>query len=325
MENNETQNNELETLEDPGSDDTSPTPSKQDNPSDDKSPKPKKSGGLQKYIAKLKNHLNIYLLIFLVLLIAAITLSYISYAKDKNAANSTIKSQPLDQESLKNIQNSDISIGDAKQTLGIKSNTVFSGKVLVRDSLEVAGTIKVGGTLNLTGITVAGNSIFEQLQSNRLNLAGDATIQGQVNIQRNLVVGGSGTFSGPISAPQITIQSLQLSNDIQLNRHIDAGGPTPGKSDGNALGAGGTTSISGSDTAGTVAINIGGGPGAGCFVTVTFAQKFNGTPHVVITPVGASAASLNYYINRSSTNFSICSTNAAPAGSNFAFDFVAID
>jgi hypothetical protein len=121
------------------------------------------------------------------------------------------------------------------------------------------------------------------------------------------------------------VQSLQLSGDLQITRHIDAGGGTPGKSDGTALGNGGTSSVSGTDTAGTVTINTGGSPSTGCFATITFTNRFSGTPHVVVTPVGSAAGGLNYYINRSASNFSICATNSAPAGQTFSFDYIVID
>src|SRR5690606_26012408 len=130
-------------------------------------------------------------------------------------------------------------------------------------------------------------SSFDQIQGNSISISGDANIQGQLTVQQTLTTTGGASFGGPISAPQITVQSFQLTGDLQIIRHIDAGGGTPGKSDGNALGAGGTSSVSGTDTAGTITINTGGGPGPGCMITVIFAQPFNGTPHVVVTPVGS--------------------------------------
>jgi len=319
------QNNGLETLEDPGSDKASVSDSSS-NTAQPLQPKPKRTTGFFKKINDLVADLNIYLILFVLALVLIVIVAFLSYSHNKKSTdNTTIKSQSLNQEALQSLNNSDISIGDPKQTLGIKSNTVFAGKVVVRDNLEVAGTIKAGSSLNLPGITVTGTSVFDQLQGNKLAISGDALIQGQVNVQKNLVVSGSASFGGNISAPQLTIQSLQISGDLQLNRHIDAGGVTPGKADGSALGSGGSSSVSGTDTAGTVAINTGGSPGAGCFVTVNFAQKFNATPHVVITPVGAPAAALNYYITRSNTSFSICSLNAASANSSFSFDYLAID
>jgi hypothetical protein len=84
--------------------------------------------------------------------------------------------------------------------------------------------------------------------------------------------------------------------------------------------------VNGTDTAGTVTINTGTNPpSSGCFGTVTFVQKFSGTPHVVVTPVGASAAVINYYINRTSSNFTICYTVGPAAQTSFSFDYIAID
>jgi cytoskeletal protein CcmA (bactofilin family) len=325
-------NNELNSLEDPGTvveqDNTAAGQSASGNEAASATggdtPKPKKS--FNKRIQNLINRVNIYLLLFILIIVLAAGIVFVGYQRTKKeAAPVAINTQPLDAEALAKLKGSDAKVGDPKQTLSIESNAIFSGKVLVRDSLDVAGTIKVGGALNLPGITVSGTSAFDQIQANKLSIAGDTNIQGQLTVQKNLTITGGATFGGPISAPQITIQSLQLNTDIQLNRHIDAGGGTPGKTDGSALGSGGTSSVSGSDTAGTVTINTGGGPGAGCYITVNFAQRFNGTPHVVITPVGSGGAGLNYYVNRTTSNFSICSTNAPAGGISFSFDYVAID
>lgn len=284
--------------------------------------KGKFSGGFQGLITRV----NIYLLVFIFIVIVAVVVVFIGVERSKkDAATPTVNTQKLTAEELAKLNNGDAKVGDAKQTLTIESNAIFSGKVLVRDSLDVAGTIKVGGALSLPGLNVAGTSTLDQVLINKLTVTGDASIQGQLAVQKNLVTSGGASFGGPITAPQITIQSLQLNGDLTFSRHIDAGGATPGKSDGSALGSGGTSSVSGTDTAGTVTINTGGGPPPGCFVTLNFTQKFNGTPHVVITPVGSAAAGLNYYVNRTASNFSICTTNSAPGSANFAFDYVVID
>lgn len=285
---------------------------------------PKKSAN--KRIQNLILHVNIYVLLFLLILVLAGGLILVGIQKNKKAQSPTsINTQTLNEDELKQLTESEQKVGDPKSTLAIESNAIFSGKVLVRDSLDVAGTIKVGGSLSLPGISVSGQSTFDQIQANNLNISGNAQLQGQLNVQKGLTVSAGATFGGPISAPQLTVQSLQLSGDLQITRHIDAGGGTPGKSDGSALGSGGTVSVSGTDTAGTITVNTGGGPGAGCFVTVHFVQRFSNTPHVVITPVGSAAAGLNYYISRSNSSFSVCTTNAPGGGQSFSFDYIAID
>lgn len=284
----------------------------------------KKTGGA--LLQRLVSHVNIYLLIFILIILVATMGVFISYqSARKETAEPTLTTQDLTQEALEQINNSEVKVGDPKQTLAIESNAIFSGKVLVRDSLDVAGTIKVGGAVNLPGITVSGTSSFDQLQTNRLSVSGEAGIQGTLSVQSNLSVAGGATFGGSVSMPKLTVQELQLSGNLTFTKHIDAGGPTPGVSKGTALGSGGTASVGGTDTAGTVSISTGSGPGAGCFATITFESSFGGTPHVVVTPIGSSAAGLDWYINRNSTSFSICTASTPPAGANFAFDYIVID
>ncbi len=292
--------------------------------SDVKVSAPKQSIG--KRIQGLITGLNIYLILFIFIVVLAAGIVMIGIQKNKKAATpTTVNTQTLSADELKKIAESEQKVGDPKSTLSIESNAIFSGKVLIRDSLDVAGTIKVGGALSLPGISVSGESSFDQIKANNLTITGNTAIQGQLSIQKGITSSGGASFGGPISAPILTVQSLQISGDLQITRHIDAGGGTPGKVDGSSLGSGGTVSISGSDTAGTITINTGGGPGAGCFVTVNFTQKFSGNPHVVVSPVGSGAASLQYYINRNSSNFSLCTANAPGGGQSFSFDYIAID
>lgn len=322
------EDSELNSLESPDTGaNTSGTP-EDSSPADDKDKKSKPREKLSpaKRIRGLITHLNIYLLLFILIVVIVAGFTLVSIQRNKKeAAPTTISTQTLSADELKKLNSSDTSVGDPKQTLTIASNAIFSGKVLIRDSLDIAGGLKVGGPLNLPGLTVSGTATFDQIQANKLTVASDTNIQGQLTALKGITVTGGGSFGGPISAPQITVQSFQLTGDLQLNRHIDAGGTTPGKANGGALGSGGTASISGTDTAGTITINTGGSPAAGCFVTITFTQKFNATPHVVVTPIGSAGAGLNYYVNRSNNDFSLCATNSAPAGANFSFDYVAID
>lgn len=287
---------------------------------------PKKKSG-RSPIKGLAARVNVYFLGFIFVMLLAGIISFVSYQKSKDSEKKQAEliTEPLSQEDLNKLRQTDVKVGDPKQILSVESNAMFAGKVLVRDSLEVAGELKVGGTLSLPGISVSGASSFDQVAVNNLQVNGALTVQGQLNIQNNLGVSGNLTVGGTISAAKLNIQNLQIDQDLQISRHIDAGGGTPGKADGGALGAGGTSSVSGTDTAGTININTGGGTAPGCFVTVNFTQRFNNVPHIVVTPVGAAAGGLNWYINRTTTNFSVCTANAAPVGQNFAFDYIAID
>lgn len=268
--------------------------------------------------------INIYLLLFIllvVLAVAIITVSYLYYRS--NQGTKTVKQQSLSQDSLNQLANSSVTVGNSKQVLNVQSNAVFAGKVLVQDSLEIAGGLKVGGNMALNGVKVSGNSVFDDVQiSQNLAVTGNASVQGQLQVQKNLNVNGGGTFIGTVSAGRVTTSSLQLSGDLGVTRHIVVGGATPGRSNGTALGGGGTSSVSGSDTGGSITINTGSSPGAGCFITVNFTTKFNNTPHVIVTPISSVAAGLAFYVNRSATSFSVCTASPAPAAQSFGFDYI---
>lgn len=286
-------------------------------------PKPAKVSPLKRFGQKV----NIYLLLFILVLVvagAAVIITALSQKKQDDAEEKkTISSQVLPDSTLKQLANTDATVGDPKQVLNVQSNAIFAGKVLVRDSLEVAGQLRVGSALSLPGITVSGESSFDSVQVNKtLNIGGDVSVLGQLNVKKNIAVSGGGTFAAGVTAPQISTSNLQLLGDLNLTRHIAAGGTTPGRSNGGSLGAGGTSSVSGSDIAGSVNINTGSGTAAGCLVTVDFVQRYNRTPFVNITPVGSSAAAMQFYVNRSTSGFSICSLNAPPAGASFGFDYI---
>ncbi len=283
----------------------------------------KASGGLKQKLRQF----NLYLLLFIFILIIGgliITIAY--FQSQKASTSSTLKTQSLTQQTLKQVASSDATVGNAQQVLNVESSAVFAGKVLVREDLEVAGNLQIGGTVALTDLTVSGATAVGQLSvSKDLALTGNAAIQGSATIAKSLQVNGAGTFSGPLSAPQITTPSLQLNGDLVLTHHILAGGASPGRSNGPALGSGGTATVGGSDTSGSVTINTGSSPAAGCFITVSFTSNFASTPRVIVTPVGSAAGSLAYYVSRNTTSFSICDATAPPSGSSFGFDYFVVD
>lgn len=330
MENNtEEKDSEINSLEDPGTvieSDNKSSSSSDATSGGDKQPVVKKKTKFADKLRGIIGRVNIYFLIFLLLVVISGGIVFVGFQRgQRELSRPTVITTPLTPETLEELRDSEAKVGDSKQTLSIESNTIFSGRVLMRSDLDVAGTIRVGGALSLPGITVSGTSTFDQIQANRLSITGDTNIQGQMTVQQSLTVTGGASFGGAVSMPVLNVESLQLSGDLQINRHIDAGGPTPSRSNGSALGSGGTSSVSGTDTAGTLTLNIGGSPAAGCFITVNFANRFNATPHVVVTPVGSAGAGLRYYVNRTSSNFSLCSTTPASAGTSFSFDYIAID
>ena len=274
-------------------------------------------------IQKVRNKVNIFLIVFILLIGAGGAVVFVSIKPAK-----TVKTTPigkLTDQQLAALKSNSTLVGDAKQTLDIQSNTVFEGQLLARSDLSVAGSLKVGGNLALPSITISGSGNFAQLGiTGPLSVGGDTNLQGGLTVQKNLAVTGSASF-GSLSVSALSVTSLSVKNDFSISKHIVTSGGTPGRSGGTALGSGGTVSISGTDTAGTISINTGGSPPAGLFVTITFTQKFASTPHVVITPVGSAAGSLQYYINRDANGFSIGTANAPPSGANFGFDYIVIN
>lgn len=280
----------------------------------------------KKSFKQIIGRFNVYLLLFGFILLLAGGIVLVAYFQSKKATTSTIQSQSLTQSTLKQLASTDVSVGDAKQVLNVQSSAVFAGKVLIRDSLEVAGNLQLGGTLALANITVSNTGTFSTLQASKgLSVAGDTAIQGQASIGNGLQVKGNGSFSGNVTASLISASAVQLNGDLTLTHHIIAGGPLPAHSTGPAVGGGGTTSLSGSDSSGSITVSTGSAPTAGCFINITFATKYPATPHVTITPIGADAAILDYYVNRSVTGFSVCDATAADSGKNFGFDYFITD
>src|SRR5690349_568103 len=116
---------------------------------------------------------NIYLLLFVLVMLIAVGITIVMFFKnrsDSKKSESVINSQNLSDNALKQLANSDVTVGNARQVLKVESNAVFAGSVLVRNDLEVAGTIKVGSELQLPGITASGSSRFNQLQADNLTV-----------------------------------------------------------------------------------------------------------------------------------------------------------
>lgn len=287
---------------------------------------PKKPSGLK---AKLKRF-NLYLLLFILIVVIVGAVSVVSFLNSRKTPPApTVASQTLNSDTLKQLANSDATVGDTGQTLTVQGNAVFSGQVLIRSNLNVAGTIQLGGPLSIPQLTVSGKTNLNDTQANTLQVANATTLQGNVDVQHDLNVGGATSLNGPVTAGQITVTKLILSGNAQLQipNHVAFTGPSPARSSLNSamLGAGGGASVNGSDTTGTVNVNTGNGTGTGCFITMTFAKPFAATPHVVITPVGAGGGSTNWYVNRDTKSFSICFNTAPPAGQVFAYDYFITD
>ncbi|HVX58438.1 MAG TPA: hypothetical protein VG964_01745, partial [Candidatus Saccharimonadales bacterium] len=267
--------------------------------------------------------LNMYLLLFILLIIVAAGVIALTLKTGKSGGNGTNNKTvaSLTDSQIAALKGAATVVGSPKQTLDVQSDSIFEGQILARSNLDVAGSLKVGGGLSLPSLNVSGQTSLNAAQvGGELKVAGATDIQGQLTLHKGLSVAGSTSF-GSLSAGSLSVTSLQLNGDLGLNRHIVTSGNAPSRSSGSALGGGGTASVSGNDISGTVNINTGTSPAAGLFVTVKFAHSFSGTPHVLLTPVGSTAGSINYYVTRSASGFSIGTSSAPPASKSFSFDY----
>jgi hypothetical protein len=274
---------------------------------------------------RLLRKVNIYLLIFVLLLVIAGIVTIVFYFNSTKApVTPSVESQQLTSETLKQLANTDATVGNSSQTLTIQGNAVIAGQTLMRGNLNVAGNLQTGGSIQGPSLTISGQSNLGSTQINSLQVATNTAVQGSTTL-RDLNVSGASSFSGAITASQITVTNLVLSGNATLRvpNHIAFTGPSPNRTNINnsVLGSGGSASIDGSDTSGTININTGGSPTAGCFLRVAFNQAFSNSPHVIVSPVGAGAGQLQYYVDRDKTGFSLCTVSAAPAGQVFAFDY----
>ncbi|TAH34808.1 hypothetical protein EYC59_02725 [Candidatus Saccharibacteria bacterium] len=281
----------------------------------------KKPNPVKKFFKKV----NLYLLLFILVVLIGGAVAVVSYLNSKKApVEPSIANQSLSSDALKQLANSGATVGGTGQTLNVQGNAIFSGQVLIQSDLSVAGSVKVGKEFLVSSITVSDKSNLNDTQVNNLQVANGAVFQNSVTLQKDLNVGGTASFSGPVTMGQLTVSKLTVSGNGSLTvpGHISFPGASPARTiDPAPLGAGGTASISGSDTTGTVNISTGSGTVAGCFVKLRFSQAYANTPHVLISPFGMAGGQTQYYVTRSTTEFSICTANAAPTGQTFGFDY----
>lgn len=294
------------------------------NPTADEPTKPgeKKLSPFKKFFRKV----NLYFLLFGLLLVIAGAITMVNYLNSQKAPNEpNVATQTLTQEALKQLANTDATVGGAAQTLTIQGNAIISGQTLMRGNLNVAGNIQAGGSIAGPSITISGTSNLGETQINNLQVATNLAVQGATTM-RDLNVSGTSSFGGAMTASQITVTRLVLSGSgtLQIPNHLTFNGPSPGRSfiGSGILGSGGSTSVNGSDTSGSISLNSGNGPtGDGCIVRVNFNKTFTTQPRVVVSPINRAAGQLEFYVERNTTGFSLCTANTPTANQTFAFDY----
>lgn len=297
-----------------------------------------------KGIKGLLGKVNVYFLLFLLVVVIAAAAYAVMYFMNRREQDIRLETTKITKETLEQLKTSDAIVGDPQQILTIESNAVISGKVVMRDTLDIAGGLRVGGPLSIPSLGVTGAGSFSSLSTNDLQAAGDLAVggildvagtitgggnlslAGDINAGGRLDIGGQATIGGNLNVNGIISATGINFDEISITR-INITGNTPGANAGGAAGGGGTASVSGTDTAGTLTINTGGGTGTGVLATITFTGAFNSSnPHPVITPNGSGCANIGYYVtNISATQFAVATATAPPAGATCRFNYIVIN
>ncbi|NCU37605.1 hypothetical protein EOL96_00885 [Candidatus Saccharibacteria bacterium] len=228
-------------------------------------------------------------------------------------------------------------VGDADTELVIGPSSTFNGRVKMGGEVTIAGQLILNDTLSANDATLvslqAGDTNLQQLNVNgdgtisTLNLRQDLRVAGAVQIQGQMTVNQLTTINNSLNvAGNVAIGGALSVRDFQVGQltvtgHLISSGNAPNVSRGGGTGSNGTVSISGNDTSGTVAVNTGVGAGNGLLATVSFAQRYGSTPHVLVTPIGRAVPGL--YVNRTADGFTISVEGTLSPG-GYAFDYFVV-
>ena len=128
-------------------------------------PTVKKVSPIKRFFRKV----NVYFLIFLLIVIVAGAFTLVNYLNSQKAApEPSIATQALTENALKQLANTDATVGNAAQTLTIQGNAIVAGQTLMRGNLNVAGNIQSGGSIQAPSLTISGASNLGTVQANSL-------------------------------------------------------------------------------------------------------------------------------------------------------------
>lgn len=275
-----------------------------------------------------------------ILIINAVIISIVIQGQSNANAEGTQSNVTISPAVLNTLGVSRNAVGNLGTQLVVGPNSTFQGEVTISKDVSIGGQLKLNGKLSVSDAALtslqAGNTSLGQLSVNgdasasnlklgqNLSVVGTSTLQGSVTIgqlltvNNNAAISGNLTVGGTIATSSFRANNLTSETTLTVGGHIVTQGNAPGVSSGNGVGVSGTVSISGNDVAGTVAVNVGTGAASGVLAQVSFRSQYASTPHVVVTVVGRGAS---FYINRTSTGFTIVSSSPLSAG-GYAFDYI---
>lgn len=231
----------------------------------------------------------------------------------------------LSEDDIRKLTDIGTNLGNSNQTLNIGANALFRGKADVAGDLSVGGRFNANGPVTLSSLNITGTTALTGL-----NVGSNLIVGGTTTLQRSLTVNDLATFTrginvagtasvNALNAGTISVSNISISGPLTIG-HLSTQGPTPAANAGN-VGGGGTVSISGNDTAGTININTGAGPGSGVLANIAFRASYSGGIKVLLSPLTGAAASLPAYVTRTSAGFQIRVDSAPAAGTVYAFDY----
>lgn len=274
-------------------------------------------------------------------LIVAINIGVIAFVMRGQDTTPTVNKETvtLSSETLNKLGMSKTAVDNVGTELVVGPNAKFNGTVTVGSDVKIAGTLNLNNTLEAAGakfaklqaqevdlqqINVSGDGTFSSLNLRKdITVVGATKLQGQVTVgqlmtvNNNLNVVGSLAVGGTLTVRNFSASSLTSDTTLTIGGHVVTRGNAPSVSPGGGIGTNGTVSISGNDTAGTVAVNTGTGAPGGLLASVAFTRAYPTTPHVVVTAIGGY---VSLYITRTSSGFNIYSAGALPPA-GFAFDY----
>lgn len=272
---------------------------------------------------------------FVVLVILGGAAYYVIHTSRQSSSKATFGNANLSDKQLEQLASGSLQSSSSSQTLNFNTGVVINKGLQVNGATSLAN-LSVSGVLTPNNLEIKQNA---QVDGATL-LQGAVTTKGQLNVGGNLAVtgtsifsgnanfSGNGAFGGTLSASSISAKSATIGG-LSFG-HIVTTGSTPTATPNNGAG-GGSVTISGNDTSGTVTITTGAStPSRGDLVTITFRTPFTSTPHPIATPLGIDTATNiaasggEFYVSGSTTQMviGVSKLSLGVAGVTYTFNYL---
>lgn len=266
------------------------------------------------------------LFIFLITL-GAVGGFYANNLRQPNTKSNDSTVTSLSQDEINKLTQVGGSLGSNGQVLNIGADALFRGKLDVSGDLSIGGRLNANGPVTLSALNIAGASGTTGLNvGTNLVVGGTATFQKSIAVTElasvtNLSVSGNASVNS-LNATNIAVRTIAISGPLTIG-HLSTQGAVP-SINAVSVGSGGTVSISGNDTAGTININIGNSPGTNVtLANITFRAAYGTNTHVLITPLTDAAATAGAYVTHSAAGFQI-HAHSNPGGAVMSFDYLVV-